>query len=392
MTSDKNSVTPISLANCIRGENNALGFLRLLLASLVIVDHAFPLGGFGEDPMWTWSLRQDSIGGICVAGFFAVSGYLVTKSALGADIVQFLWRRTLRIFPAFWVALLITAFFVGPILWFLDRGSIQGYFVRGLGGPFSYFTANALLDIGQYKIHDLLATTTPYGRSIKESVFNGSVWTLIYEWHCYLLVGLFAVSGVFRNAPKLTFVITASLYVLLVLQSIDQSYVARIIPWLKDVHTVRYTAIFMIGSLAAVYADHVPMDDRLGFLALVIWLFALLKGGYFVIGYPAMVYLIFWLACRLPYVFCKVGAVNDYSYGMYIYGFLIQQLLAYYDVHQNGLLIYIIAALVLTFPCAYMSWHFVEKRALGLKSIGPGRGINYWRTRWFQYQPINERL
>ncbi len=74
------------LSGTIEGEfdprRNSLGFLRMVFAVMVLIDHSFPLGGFhgGTDPMWGWTNGQESLGGLAVAGFFVVSGYLVTKS------------------------------------------------------------------------------------------------------------------------------------------------------------------------------------------------------------------------------------------------------------------------------------------------------------------------
>ncbi len=373
--------TPSTVADALVGHDNGFGFLRLLLATVVIVDHAFPLGGFGRDPMWTWSKDQDSLGGICVAGFFAISGYLIAKSSFTTDWLQFLWRRALRILPAYWTVLAVTAAILGPAVWWHAHRSFAGYFVRNGVGPYSYVFQNAFLEIGRYGIHDLLTATTPYGQLVKASVFNGSLWTLIYEWHCYLLVLALAVAGAFRKARLLAVCTTVGLWLVLNLQVIDPTWPARLTPWLKDPHTVRFTTIFMLGALAAVYARHIPMDDRLGMLSVAVYFGSLFGGGYFTIGYPAMVYMLLWLAVRLPKALRLVGARNDYSYGIYLYGFLVQQLFAAAGVHKLGLLPFIVIAIVVSWVCAYVSWHVVEKPAMGLKDVGPGRGFQALRSR-----------
>ena len=131
-----------SVGSALRGHLNSLGIIRLVLASLVIVDHAFPLGGFGEDPFWRYTNGQTSLGGIAVGGFFVISGYLIVKSGASSDLMQFLWRRVIRIFPAFWGVLLFTAFVVGPIAWLVRGEPLSTYFTLGPGGPFSYITSN----------------------------------------------------------------------------------------------------------------------------------------------------------------------------------------------------------------------------------------------------------
>jgi peptidoglycan/LPS O-acetylase OafA/YrhL len=375
------ALRPRSLADGLRRDDNAFGFLRLLLATLVIVDHAFPLGGFGPDPMWSWSRGQEAIGGICVAAFFAISGYLITKSSVTTDGLQFLWRRALRILPAYWVVLLVAAFLVGPAVWWGDHHTLRGYFARSEFGPWAYLTKNWRLEIGSFRIHDLLATTTPYGRAIHESVFNGSLWTLIYEWNCYLLIFVLAAFGIVKRWRGLVLILAAASYLLLAVQVADPALPGRLAPWLKDVYTVRYTAIFLLGSAAALYSREIPLDDRLGFFSLAVYLVSLLKGGYFVAGYPAAVYLLLWLAARLPRVVRRINADHDYSYGTYLYGFLVQQYLAYLGVQRLGLGPSILIAICVAYAAAWLSWHLVESPALKLKEIGPGRGLTLLRAR-----------
>jgi peptidoglycan/LPS O-acetylase OafA/YrhL len=371
-TVQRDNERPATLATALSGKSNAFGFLRFVLASLVLVSHMYPLGGYGEDPMLGWSKRQ-STGGLAVAGFFAISGYLITKSAIRTNVVPYLWHRVLRILPGFWLCLALTAFVFGPFVWWYGRGSLSGYFGRGVGGPFAYFMSNAGLEMHQYGIHDLLAGT-PYGQQVKASVFNGSLWTLIYEWRCYIVVGLLAGFGVLRGAKPLIFLTAVILWVLTVLQIVDPTIPGRIAPWLTDIYNVRLPMIFMVGAVFAVFADRIPVNDKLGGLAAFLVVVSLFTGGYIVLGYPALAYLMLWLAARLRGPFRRVGAVNDYSYGIYIYGFLIQQLLAGGGVYSWGKVPYLALTFVLTLVCAFLSWHLVEKHALRLKDWGPGQG------------------
>ena len=76
-----------------------------------------------------------------MGGFFATSGYLIAKNGMSGDVVQFMWRRALRIFPAYWLVPLTTAFVVGPILW-LDGGRDLADYLVDPNGPFHYFCAN----------------------------------------------------------------------------------------------------------------------------------------------------------------------------------------------------------------------------------------------------------
>src|SRR5271165_7335160 len=92
-------------------KNNSIGFLRFLFAGAVIWSHSFGLGGFGIDPVQRYSGGTETAGTLAVAGFFFLSGFLITRSyGTSGSIVAFMWHRFLRIFPGFWVCLAICAF------------------------------------------------------------------------------------------------------------------------------------------------------------------------------------------------------------------------------------------------------------------------------------------
>ena len=367
------------LSSMLRGRDNAFGFLRLILASAVIVDHAFPLGGFGEDPFWRYTHGQNSIGGLAVEGFFVVSGFLIARSAMSADTLQFLWRRVLRIFPAYWLTLVVSAAVVAPAFYLRHHGTLAGFWTAAFPGPLTYFTRNWNLHIGQYGLLDVFAET-PYGHQVGWSVLNGSLWTLEYEFRCYLLVGAFALFAIFSRARVLVPVSAAALLLLGSLSAAAPDVAKAMAPWLGDLQFVQLAATFLVGSTAAVYADRLPVNGRLALGGLLVGLLALFRvGGYHLIGVPAMGYALLWFAYAAPARVKSVAARNDYSYGIYVWGFIVQMALAAMGVHRLGILPYIVIAWSVTFVFAFASWHLVEKPALRLKSWGPGRGLAFWR-------------
>jgi peptidoglycan/LPS O-acetylase OafA/YrhL len=371
----------VSINEALGGHRNALGLLRLVLAALVIFDHAFPLGGYGADPVRALTHGQATLGSIAVGGFFAISGYLIAKSGMSADVLQYIWRRFLRIFPAYWAILILTAGVIAPVFWMLEGNGIGDYFRRVAGGPLTYLLANWTLTIGTYGIYDIFADTTPYGREVGSSVFNGSLWTLGYEWACYLLIGLLVATGVLLRARLVVPIITGLLVIAQVLNFADPSIVGGIIPLLADGYKINLTMTFMFGACIAVYAKSIPYADGLGILSAIVFLVTLRAGGFDLLGIAAGSYLVLYLAARLPTWTHRVGARNDYSYGVYIYGFLVQQMLAFFGVHEWGYVPYVLIALVVTGGFAWLSWHGIEKHALALKSWGPGRGLRHWWER-----------
>jgi peptidoglycan/LPS O-acetylase OafA/YrhL len=366
----------VSIQQALGGTDNALGLVRLVLAALVVLDHTFPLGGWGNDPVLTWTNGQANTGGVAVAGFFAISGYLIAKSGLRSDLVQFLWHRVLRIFPAFWTVLIVTAFVIGPLLWIGMSRPIGDYFT-GADGPFHYVSANWTLRLGTWGIHDLLIDT-PYGQEVNQSVFNGSLWTLWYEWLCYLMIGAFVLFAVLRRAKLVVVGATLFFLILQVAQNIAPGSPGMIVPWLGDPFLISLGLTFLVGSSIAVYSDKVPFDNWLGVFALLVTGATLRVGGFNTIGTIAGVYAVLWLGAMLPKSFRRVGAVNDYSYGLYIWGFPITQILAWAGLQAYGWPLFAVTALVASFALAWLSWHGVEKWALRLKRWGPGRGVRHW--------------
>ena len=366
-----------TIGGAMRGSHNSLGLIRLVLASSVIISHAFPLGGFGEDPLLAWTKGQVSIGGIAVGGFFVISGYLIVKSGASSDIMQFLWRRVTRIFPAFWGVLLFAAFVVGPIAWMLRGDSLSTYFTFGAGGPLSYLVANWNLSIGAYGIHDIFLDT-PYGQLTDSSVFNGSLWTLAYEWACYMLVAVLAVFGVLARARIAVPILAALTLVVQALDILTDGDMGALLPMFGDPQVLFLASTFLVGASMGIYSEKVPYDDRLGVLSALVFGVSLFYGGFHIFGVVAGGYFVLYLAARLPVAVQWIGAKNDYSYGMYIYGFVVQQCLAALGVYRWGYWPFMLIAIPITFGFAWLSWHVIEKNALKLKSWGPGRGLGYW--------------
>lgn len=372
----------VSISQALNGHNNSLGLIRLILASLVIVDHAFPLGGYGADPFWGLTKGQASLGSLAVAGFFAVSGYLIAKSGMSGDVIQFMWRRTIRIFPAYWLVLLVTAFLVAPMIWVSGGQPLGEYFSFAPNGPVYYFTANWNLNIGTYGIYDLLAATTPYGREVGASAFNGSLWTLIYEWRSYLIIASLVAFGLLTRARIIVPMLAIFFLILQLIAGFNWDAVVALVPaFMADQYMITLGFTFLVGSVFAVYSKQVVFDDRLGAFTGLLALATLRFGGFSTIGTIAAVYFILYLAARLPKKLQWIGQKNDYSYGVYIYGFLVQQVLSYMGLYKLGIVPYVLISWVVAMGCAWLSWHILEKHALALKDWGPGKGSKYWYSR-----------
>jgi peptidoglycan/LPS O-acetylase OafA/YrhL len=147
---------------------------------------------------------------------------------------------------------------------------------------------------------------------------------------------------------------------------------------LADPLRVRLIFVFLLGSCLAVFSRQIRLDGRIAAVAIAVFLVTLRYGHFFEFGLIALAYLCLWAAAVLPVSWRRVGRVNDYSYGLYVYGFLVEQSLAAAGVIAWGFVPYLGLALLITAACAWLSWHGIEKRAMALKELGPGRGFRYW--------------
>ncbi|MCA0436940.1 MAG: acyltransferase [Austwickia sp.] len=359
-----------------RPPGNAFGLLRLVMAALVIVSHGFPIGGFGEDPMYGWFREQTDLGGVAVLGFFAISGYLITRSGSSSAVVPFLWRRALRILPAFWVVLVVVAGIFGPISYAATYGRLDGYWTMDGGGPLAYVTRNSGVLITEYGIKGVFVGS-PYGAGAGVDVVNGSLWSLFFEVLCYLGVAAAIVLGLLRGRRRFVVAaLTVTLALLLVLQPVVPIF-GRVV----DVLTLGaagpdlYLA-FACGGMAALFPSRVRWQTWLAVVAGAVTLGTLLLGGFKGLGTVALSYGVLAAAHLLPAWARRIGAVNDVSYGIYIYAWPVAMLLEQCGFARAGYLPYLAATAVLTLALAVGSWVLVERPAMRLKSRGPGARRN----------------
>src|SRR6516165_3115921 len=111
------------------GRHNNFDALRLVAATSVVFSHSFLIVEGTQDHEWLiWLTGNQSILGLVgVFVFFAISGFLVTQSFEETDDAwRFLAKRALRIFPGLFVATLLSAFLLAPLVTTLWPGSFLG--------------------------------------------------------------------------------------------------------------------------------------------------------------------------------------------------------------------------------------------------------------------------
>ncbi|MHA6630929.1 acyltransferase family protein [Pseudonocardia sichuanensis] len=340
---------------------NSFDVLRLLFAGTVAVSHGLVLHT-GWQPRWGAS----TLGDFGLDGFFILSGFLVTRSYLNlASLPRFAWHRFLRIMPGFWVCLLVMALVAAPAAALL-RGLPAGTPFTGEPSAIRYVLANAGLLIVQYDIAGILVDRP------RELSFNGALWTLFFEAFCYTVVAALGVLGVLRRRRWVVAGIVAVLAVLTALQE------AGLPVWVNE-RVLRLLFVFLLGSLAHLYADRIPMRGSIAAAAAAVFLGSVaVFHDYRVLGAAPLAYLIAWSGTCFPWPWSMRA---DFSYGVYIYHWPLFQLLGLTGLAAAPSPLFVLVGLVLVVVPAALSWYLIEKPALSRKHSALPDRVAGWAAR-----------
>lgn len=338
-------------ASDLGSRHNGLNLVRLVLAYAVLVAHGWVLSGRGEGPQ----LNGQTMGGWSVFAFFAISGYLITGSRLTKPLGAYLVLRVARIFPAFIVCLLVTALVFAPVAYYTAHGSIEGFLTTATT-PFNYIFTNSGLRINAYDV-----AGTPSGVPYP-AVWSGSLWTLYWEFYCYLIIAALLASVWVRRRPWVVLVaMVLSIVGYAGWPTTVSSYFGNNAVLM---YLLQLIPFFLAGSWFYMIRDRIAFTWPIALVAAGLGLVAAMNVPDWgpQLAAPLLAYVVLWAgaAVRSPRLIQK----HDISYGVYIYAFPVQQILAMLGLYQLHLAAYDALAIVCTVPLAAASWLLVERPAL----------------------------
>lgn len=326
---------------------NNIGVLRLVLALLVIVGHAPELidGNRLREPL-TRVFHTLSLGELAVDGFFLISGYLITQSMIRTGSLRsYLVRRSLRIYPAFIVAYLVCVYGLG---WLMGAGpSVFGY--------------RPLIEI---PLLSAPQTIPPRFAQFPYPSLNGSMWTIHYEFGCYLMIaGLWLVGILSRRYWTLGLSILAAMFLVAGEMGVFPGWLGVRVE--HNLPMIRLFTVFLAGACFYLFRDLVfprltPTVAAVATLAAMVSLYRDPWGanlGLAVFGGVAL----FWLCFKAS--LGPVQRINDkwdISYGVYLYGFPAEDLIRWYAPHISPWLLAPLA-IVISVVLGVLSWYGVEK-------------------------------
>lgn len=331
---------------------NNFDFLRLLFASLVVFSHSFPLT---KNPQILSEVtnNQINLGGLSVNVFFIMSGFLIMNSLKRSkSSINYLWKRILRLFPGLIVLTIITLI-VLPLYYIGSNIFLEKTYWTYLPNVLSLYRV-------QYTVSGIFKDN-PYPNAI-----NGSLWSLSYEFTMYLfLLLLFTIK---KKTKILLFVLVIAFvcsYIFYVkYPDLFKNYFGFF--WLDSEKLYMLSTYFLGGSLLTMF-NLERINNRIVKVTLTILIVLSIYFNYYALAAPIFLTVLIILIANsynkiLNFIPKKIG---DISYGVYIYGFLIQQSLMNY-FKLNAITLFLIS-ISITYIISYFSWHYIEKKALRYK-------------------------
>jgi peptidoglycan/LPS O-acetylase OafA/YrhL len=324
------------------GRDNFLP-LRHLAAWLVIYGHSYHLGAFHPARMDVieWLMPGFSAGSFAVYVFFAISGYLVTASLLrNPGLWRYLRHRFQRLYPAYLACLLLCVFALGPAFTTLP---LREYF-SGASQAWQFLLENLNPVTLAWQLPGV------FEHNPGSTAVNGSLWSLGLEVRWYAYLGALALLGVVRRRWLFTLVGGAFLAFAAWegLQGKPDPFGYRAL-----------SMVFMAGALLAQWRERIRLSHLGMAVLLAACALALGTQAFYPLAVAAICYGTYWFAYVVPAL--PWPKRIDYSYGLFLYGFPVQQaLLALWPRLGPWSLCALATAITLAF--AALSWHLLERK------------------------------
>ena len=346
---------------------NAFDFLRLAAALAVLVSHNFAILGQREPTTAT----GHTLGAISVLVFFSVSGYLVTQSmARSSSLKSFAIKRGLRIYPGLIVALLFCTVMIGPLMTTLP---LDVYLKTETTWR---FTLRFFGFAGEDRLPGV------FEHNLYQSKINASLWTIKHELICYVILGGLGALSWLLGSKKIKAHVFSAIVALVtaILIMADIAGVstggliggwvgAKLSPEIDFFFSnfFGFAAAFFFGayfaqSESSMWSNPIPVG-----LACLVLGASLLSQSVAPLMPAAVCIVSLWAAVSLPRQFHHLTRGRDWSYGVYIYAFPIQQATVSIAGTSLGYMGTLVVSVVVTLSLAALSWRFVEQPALALK-------------------------
>lgn len=335
------------------GRPTGFDYMRLILAVGVVLGHSILIsyGGEAQDAIQAGYWRPATA--IVLPMFFCLSGFLVAGSLeRSRSVVGFLGLRFIRIYPALIVEILLSSFLLGPLLTTVPLADYFG------DRRFWLYLVNVTGHI-HYVLPGLF-TDNPYPDRV-----NGQLWTVPFELICYGAFAGAAALGLVRDRRRL---LLTTVFLFLVTTGgflWRHGLAADRAP--TNVPGYSLIVYSFVGSLFYFYRERLSWRRSHAVVAAIasVVLLEVPPVGDMLAPVP-ITYLTVWLGlCNPRKAWLLRGA--DYSYGIYLYGYAVQQSVMTLGSWTHHWYWNVALSLPAVSLIAAASWYGVERPALALR-------------------------
>lgn len=338
----------------------------MVAACLVVIGHSVVVIHGEARTLEPLLLRIASLASLGVDIFFVVSGYLVFRSFNRASsLLDFGWRRFLRLYPALIVAVLLCTFVVGPTVTTLP---ITEYFRNP--GTYSFLFGKAS-QIGLFVTGGGSALPGVFESSPFPNSVNASLWTLPWEILMYVSLALTLTSlrfvpfsAGFGRTLLVVFAVVVSVRLASDANLLNLTISSQILGPLLRFSTLFYAGAIIQAANLLRYAK-LPAVPALGVLCMLT--FFTFGSGHLLYAVCLPLPLIALCESQRASWLLKYNEYGDVSYGTYLYAFPIQQTTQFL-FPSISIVALTVVTIVVTVPVATASWLLIERPALRLKA------------------------
>lgn len=324
-----------------------LQFIRFIAVLMVLVSNAFYIctGNEANDLLYRITNQQITLKEFAVIVFFLSSGYLIAMSVeKHATAKEFFGIRIKRLIPS--------AFFV-TVTTMIVCSFISAW--RPVGYVISADTWKYLLNAVGIYVRALPGVFVEHPTMI----VNDAYGTLRLVIICYVLC--FA-------AYKLKFLEQKRFLLSIPVVAIAGVMVLKfgaLYPSVMEMYGL--LVAFYIGVGYWVYRDKINYDKKYFVISLVVFFLLFILGAGLIAMYVACPYSLIYACFEMKQCSPKLGMLGKYAYGMYLWGFLVQQLLLHVWPENTMLpVLNVLFAIPITVLLAMLTYEIVENGKQGI--------------------------
>ncbi|MDQ0623697.1 acyltransferase family protein [Paraburkholderia graminis] len=351
------------LSHALSRNGNNFDLVRLVAAVAVVYGHSYLLQAPDGSSDWVHNaLGFDGFGALGVYAFFLLSGMLVTASFdRQRSAPRFAVLRIARLWPAVALGSLVTVFIVGPLFTTLP---LREYFSSGM-------TWSNLDNFSTIVMNTGWALPGVFEHNRFPVDVSSPLWTLPLQVRCYLIVLAAGMLGLLSSPRGALLAAALGIAAFVLRVHLPPHLTPHSLPLvqigLRDFsetpggYSFWPEPFFMLGVLLYGLRERIDIHGLMTLALTMVFLVFRDTAGAQPLFYLAFVYGVLWVGTT-P-LLRRFVPRHDYSYGIYLYGFMVQQCVANIAPQLSHVTAVLIAAPFIVL-CAALSWHCVERPVL----------------------------